>query len=682
MANPIIFADIVQDKSNWRKAYEDARNWAELMSGGVDLSKYMTPQAYIVNQFESDVCLVLAAAKPADLPDPGAAARDLYALFVKAFGEKEVAAAANTVLRAPKNSMGGLTPRADIEVGTYFASSPSPFQLFLTQVTKSSPRAYGIALALDQYSLMGRQAAATFATKEQWARALSIYDQLVAKYGEANTLAAAARLQKTIKAPTGGIRGDPKATSLVYWFQTLLKDPKAEIPDGQLPHFKAGSYDPHWQGKWVEVRGTVARVEFDKNGHPPYATIHFKESSNLGIMGFTPNSDMLQEKYGDNFAGLTGKPVEMWGEVNAWKEGGGVRIIDSSQLKVLDAATASVEIRDARPEWLTAPKPAGTNVDSPKYLAWKKFPPGTSVTLQTRVLHERAPNTDQYTRMDISRITMRLDSIDERHAVVLADSNITSRVGSRTQPATVKLVYQARQEADPPLDPSDFQTTQGEETLVINGKKIATRWESIARASDPMTFTKTWRSDEVPGGLVLEQKQTHSTITGGVYRDISETIYAPFDGIVPERGDEKPPIGETAGGGRRGMPPPSTPAPVPQPVAPAAPPATPPVTRGKPRAAAPVVPAAPVSPEAELARSYNLLVVRAARARAGLARFRGGQDAGGNRVPDDVNAAAARLQPQIQEVVAAIRTRDNALAGQKLQAADETLKIIEQFLAK
>ena len=63
--------------------------------------------------------------------------------------------------------------------------------------------------------------------------------------------------------------------------------------------------------------------------------------------------------------------------------------------------------------------------------------------------------------------------------------------------------------------------------MTINGKQIATRWECITRADDPMTFTKTWTSDEVPGGLVRTQQQSHTNISGREYRNISQTVYAP-----------------------------------------------------------------------------------------------------------------------------------------------------------
>jgi hypothetical protein len=50
-----------------------------------------------------------------------------------------------------------------------------------------------------------------------------------------------------------------------------LKDPKAAIPDGQVAHFRASSYDPRWVGKSAIVRGTVAGVDVDTRGTPQYA---------------------------------------------------------------------------------------------------------------------------------------------------------------------------------------------------------------------------------------------------------------------------------------------------------------------------------------------------------------------------------------------------------------------------
>ena len=87
-ANPLLLVDTLQDESNWRTAYENARNWAELMASGVNLSTFVTPEIYIRSQMEADVSWSLGQNKRDDLPDPVAATLDFYNLFVKMFGQQ------------------------------------------------------------------------------------------------------------------------------------------------------------------------------------------------------------------------------------------------------------------------------------------------------------------------------------------------------------------------------------------------------------------------------------------------------------------------------------------------------------------------------------------------------------------------------------------------------------------
>jgi hypothetical protein len=241
-------------------------------------------------------------------------------------------------------------------------------------------------------------------------------------------------------------------------------------------------------GKIVEVRGTVSRVDVEK-GSPPYATIHFKESKNDRFTAFTPNSDIL-DSYGQNASGLAGKPIEIWGQVQDWREGAGVRFLITSQLKVLDTG-ALANFRESAPDWLKLPMPASNLVDSPKYLAWKKFPVGSKANYELDLLHEYKPGTNQYTKNKISNMTFTLTSIDDERAVVKAESTVSHMRGGDTYSSN-EQIFKAKQPAPgPPVDDPNFTRTQGEETLVVNGKKIATRWESVSRTNDTMTFTKT-----------------------------------------------------------------------------------------------------------------------------------------------------------------------------------------------
>ncbi len=667
-ANPSLLIDTLQDESNWRTAYEDARNWAELMSSGLNLSRLITPDIYIRSQMEADVSWALGQNKQDNLPDPVASTLDFYNLFVKIFGEKEVLAAANVTLLAPKNSVGGLATRSPVEIGEFVASpSPNPYYLFLSQVTKSSPRAYAIALAFDPNTLLTMQPAAAFSMKDNWQKANSVYTQLVAKYGEANVLAAAGRLKDTPKDSEGKIAGDPQSQPLRVWFQALLKDPKAAIPDGQVAHFRASSYDPRWVGKSVIVRGAVAGVDVDTRGTPRYATIRFKDSRPDGFVGFSPYPDMLQSSYGDNFAGLIGKTIEVQGDVQSFGEGAGVRILSLRQLKVLDAG-ALANFRESTPDWMKLSAPA--LVDSPKYLAWKKFPPGSKASYDNSLLHEYQPGTNQYTRTKISHDTFTLVSIDGERAIVKVESTLSGKIAGRTGPGTSsgdQLIFKAKETAPgAPVDDPSTTVTSGEETLTINGKKIATRWECVTRASDPMTFTKTWMSDDVPGGLVRTQQQSHSQITGQTYRDIRQTLLAPIDGVDAQLGEATSSAPSPAG-------PASLPAGRGMPSAPAQPSPSP--ARQDPSAAS-------TTGQPEFMTHYGAVMRRAAQARFALAQAQRKSSVAGVPLPDDIRAAQESLPSQQQAANLALRTRDYAAGEQSLRAMEDTLMVIEDFVAK
>jgi hypothetical protein len=426
----------------------------------------------------------------------------------------------------------------------------------------------------------------------------------------------------------------------------------------------------------VIVRGTVAGVDVDTHGLPHYATIHFKESRPNGFVGFSPYPDMLQSSYGDNFGGLIGKTIEVQGDVQDFGEGAGVRILSLRQLKVLDAG-ALANFRESTPDWMKLSTPAGNLVDSPKYLAWKKFPAGSKASYDNSLLHEYQPGTDQYTRTKISHDTFTLVSIDGERAIVKVESTSSGKIAGRSGPDTSsddQLIFKAKQAAPgaPVNDPSRT-VTSGEETLTINGKKIATRWESVARAGDPMTFTKTWTSDDVPGGLVRTQQQSHSQITGQTYRDIQQTLLAPIDGVEAQLGDATSSAPSPAS-------PPSLPVSRGMPGAPAQP--APAVAAPPPGPGRQVPSATSTAGQPEFITHYGAVMRRTAPDRAALAQAQRKLLVAGVPLPDNIRAAQDRLNGQQQAVALAMRTRDYAAGEQSLRALEDTLVVIEDFVAK
>ena len=309
---------------------------------------------------------------------------------------------------------------------------------------------------------------------------------------------------------------------------------------------------------------------------------------------------------------------------------------------------------------------AGNLVDSPKYLAWKKFPPGSKASYDNSLLHEYQPGTNQYTRTKISHDTLTLVSIDGERVIVKTESTISGKIAGRTGPDTSssdELIFQAKQAAPgAPVDDPSRIVTHGEETLTINGKKIATRWECVTRADDPLTFTKTWTSDDVPGGLVRTQQQSHTQITGQTYRNISQTLYAPIDGVDAQLGD-----GATAAPSAAGNParPPAAPFGAAAPV------------RGRQEASA-----TSAAGQQEFMIHYNAVMRRSAQSRVALAQAQRKLSPAGVPLPDDIRAAQERLPSQQQAASLTLRTRDYAAGEQSLRALEDTLVVIEDFVAK
>ena len=79
---------------------------------------------------------------------------------------------------------------------------------------------------------------------------------------------------------------------------------------------------------------------------------------------------------------------------------------------------------------------------------------------------------------------------------------------------------------------------------------------------------------------------------------------------------------------------------------------------------------------------YGAVMRRAAQTRFALAQAQRKSSIAGVPLPDDIRAAQERLPSQQQAANLAIRTRDYAAGEQSLRAMEDTLVVIEAFLAK
>lgn len=159
------------------------------------------------------------------------------------------------------------------------------------------------------------------------------------------------------------------------------------------------------------------------------------------------------------------------------------------------------------------------------------------------------------------------------------------------------------------------------------------------------------------------QQQTHSKSVGEEYRDISQTLYAPIDGVDPQLRDGATPT------------PPSAANPV-RPAAPATPaqPAPPPA-RPVPSATSPAM-------QPDLMTHYRAVTTRASQARLALAQAERRLTLACAALPDEIRTMRDRLATLQQAVALAMRTRGNAAAEQRMRDLEDTPAVIEKFIAK
>jgi len=329
----MILGRAITAPSNRRKAYERARNWSEMQASGLDLEQYRDPKCekekggaaamYVSRLIEAQVTLQLANSGTADTADPYPVTKKMYSLLASNanIGEKELVAGGDAVLHTRKNSDGKIISASGREL-------TDPYVQLLTLLAESSIRNYVFILLNPDAE--GSRKRGTFTAN--WEESVASYHQLVAKYGETAVLAAAAKIKAAPKTPQGYIVGDYQSTSLLDTFYTMLKDPKAIVPDGQIHRYEVSAFDPQWLGKRVILHGTVSRVRVDTTLRQPYIIINFKESPDGAVLAYSIDTDVFISRFGADFSGLVGKEVDLQGDLGVFREAkGALRLLYESR---------------------------------------------------------------------------------------------------------------------------------------------------------------------------------------------------------------------------------------------------------------------------------------------------------------------------------------------------------------
>jgi hypothetical protein len=610
----------------------------------------------------------------------------MYDAMVELLGKQLVYDAAKKVMASPKTDSGQLVvtvpapwkigpggskvtdddvPMPDGVIGVY----SNPLLALQILSTKDDDRRYLLYLLKGQWVQQNRSLAPT-----QWAFAAMVYDRLKIAFGEKELLEAARAVRTAKKRMTDGWVMDPKA-----------------IGSTRMTPFSA-------------LEDTLAR----KNPR-----------------GYVRNALMF------NYGAL---PLKTPAEVDAaYKK----FVSENGEEKVLNAAEQMAAARpnlhyfgeletlrkvlDGSLTFDKSPAPE-TLVDFPDYVAWKKFKPGAKVTYTTRLwrLQRNRQGVESFVPQVQHHHSYQLQSINTEQAKLWHTITIYNAYGAPNPSTDRELFYPAKYAPRPnpkpvsglarqsthgsPVPTSNFgygsvQTSapveSGEETVEINGKRIATRWKSAsydygddASYQGCRLIVKEWTSDEVPTGLVRKTEDRTcpiSTPFGAAGRFVVETYLDSFDGFTPAVPDPSKPV--TTGY----VPPPAvsksgapaseaTPATETKPAPSNVPPKTlpaPPRTPQPPPAYQPALPPA-YTAQAAFAQRFSAVGARAGKAKGQLAQLeRTGQ---GVQLPADVRAARDRLDAQLQAAILAYQKQNTAEAEKDLQSVEDSLAVMEKYL--
>jgi hypothetical protein len=103
------------------------------------------------------------------------------------------------------------------------------------------------------------------------------------------------------------------------------------------PMFTVSAYEPKWIGQTLVLKGTVSRVEVERDGEPKWVHIYFKESPDATVTGCSPFPSMLRKMFGNDLSTLVGKTIEMAGQVEKFCDPKiSIRIVDPAQIRLVN----------------------------------------------------------------------------------------------------------------------------------------------------------------------------------------------------------------------------------------------------------------------------------------------------------------------------------------------------------
>ncbi len=143
---------------------------------------------------------------------------------------------------------------------------------------------------------------------------------------------------------------------------------------------------------------------------------------------------------------------------------------------------------------------AGTVWTEPVKNTWAKFKPGTTI----KIKNSTSGSIGSMKFEENSTITSTLKEVTESEVVITKITEVTRMMNGQVQkqkPLETWPHYPIM--AEPPPEPEGEVVETGEEELTISSRKFKCKWtQRIQNVEENQVTSKTWTSDDMPGGLV------------------------------------------------------------------------------------------------------------------------------------------------------------------------------------
>lgn len=156
----------------------------------------------------------------------------------------------------------------------------------------------------------------------------------------------------------------------------------------------------------------------------------------------------------------------------------------------------------------TPPDESG-QVENPVYTRWKKFPVGT------RVEYLQVTKAGTFQERRVIEYRLQQKSADQLTVEIRSRLQSQKTEDATTQSQTARRLFRL----PPGVSPAQFgkpagRKADGNQSLQIAGRTFRTNWFiADVRVEAGITETKSWSSDDVPGGLVRSLSQTPAANT-------------------------------------------------------------------------------------------------------------------------------------------------------------------------